>query len=346
MRFNLTLSACALAAGVLLAGCGGGSDGDAGAPNPGPGTPPPSGQAALTPQNYIGVAQQVLSLNAFLVNSSDFVMGAQVETQTGDVLALQRIAQRQLLQSMQHFGRHSALATGVQYTETERCDNGGSITATVDDRNGNDEPDAGDSVTLTMRDCLEDGVLMNGQLAVYYTQVSGDPERFPFTLGANVQMSNFSVSQGQMRASGSGTLKMVVTARAPNDQSLVLSTPHFTSSASYGAETLTQTVRDYETTVRMTPAAGAYAANIATTVAGVLASSALESRTVLIATPEALYRSSTQRYPSRGYSTISGAGSSSVRITALDATSVRIELDADGNGSYELGETRRWSELF
>ena len=42
---------------------------------------------------------------------------------------------------------------------------------------------------------------------------------------------------------------------------------------------------------------------------------------------------------------LTGADGSRVRITAQNVSTVQIELDADGNGVYELATTRAWSSL-
>lgn len=52
-------------------------------------------------------------------------------------------------------------------------------------------------------------------------------------------------------------------------------------------------------------------------------------------------------YPSEGTMLISGAGDTRIRLTALDATNVRLELDADGDGVFEPENTMMitWFEL-
>jgi hypothetical protein len=50
-------------------------------------------------------------------------------------------------------------------------------------------------------------------------------------------------------------------------------------------------------------------------------------------------------YPNAGQVTATGLGGSKMRLTVQSATTVQIELDADGNGAYETSVTKPWSEL-
>ena len=50
-------------------------------------------------------------------------------------------------------------------------------------------------------------------------------------------------------------------------------------------------------------------------------------------------------YPSSGVAVVAGSGGGSVRITALSATEVKFELDANGDGVFETSTTRKWTEV-
>ena len=51
-------------------------------------------------------------------------------------------------------------------------------------------------------------------------------------------------------------------------------------------------------------------------------------------------------FPWSGEFLVVGAGGSSVRLVALNATNVRLDIDADGNGSAERSIDLLWSELW
>ncbi|MFZ5876365.1 MAG: hypothetical protein ACOYXU_08145 [Nitrospirota bacterium] len=54
-----------------------------------------------------------------------------------------------------------------------------------------------------------------------------------------------------------------------------------------------------------------------------------------VTTPQALVVVSGDDYPSSGELVVTGAGGSRARITAVSATTFRLDVDEDGNGSYE-----------
>ena len=66
---------------------------------------------------------------------------------------------------------------------------------------------------------------------------------------------------------------------------------------------------------------------------------------ITISTPQALVQLSTDNYPSAGQVIVTGATGSAVRATVLDNTQVRVELDANGDGTYESTATVAWTTL-
>ena len=71
----------------------------------------------------------------------------------------------------------------------------------------------------------------------------------------------------------------------------------------------------------------------------------LDAKSVRIETPTPFVRNNSQFYPSSGSALITGAAGAKVRVTAINATTVTIDLDADGNGSYETTVIKLWSEM-
>lgn len=78
---------------------------------------------------------------------------------------------------------------------------------------------------------------------------------------------------------------------------------------------------------------------------GTLSSSALGGNSVALVTLQAFARNGSDAYPASGQATATGASGAKVLITVIDGATLRIELDADGDGLYEEGTTRSWSEL-
>jgi hypothetical protein len=66
---------------------------------------------------------------------------------------------------------------------------------------------------------------------------------------------------------------------------------------------------------------------------------------VTVSTPTTLRIFVTDRYPASGSLLLTDAQSRRALITALDATTYQLQIDADANGSYETTTTGLWSEL-
>lgn len=66
---------------------------------------------------------------------------------------------------------------------------------------------------------------------------------------------------------------------------------------------------------------------------------------VTVSTPTTLRIFVTDRYPSSGSLLLTDVRNRRALITALDATTYELQIDADANGSYETTTTGLWSEL-
>ncbi|WP_367066784.1 hypothetical protein [Oryzisolibacter sp. LB2S] len=327
MRSSLAL----LASAVVLTACGGGGGGDSADINISPSAAP----ATLTTENYVAVAQKTLSSNAFLLDSASLVTGAQVS----DPQLLMRFAREQMSHVPAWFAQTSAQAVGVVQTDTENCPGGGTLTLSLDDRNGNDEADAGDSVTVTANNCTYEDAKLNGRLKLTVQSVQGNPESYPFSMKAALEFSALSAQSAQATHTGDGSLDLTISIKSYNAHSVALATPSFTLTSTYGGSTTTETLRDYEASL------DADASGYVTSVQGMLLSSALDSKSVTIATTTPFRRTHAQPNPASGSAVISGAAGAKVRVTAIDTTSVKIELDADGDGAYEKATPMSWSEV-
>jgi hypothetical protein len=64
-----------------------------------------------------------------------------------------------------------------------------------------------------------------------------------------------------------------------------------------------------------------------------------------VATATPFLQTFAQAYPHQGQLRAAGLNSSAVRVTALSATQVRVDLDANGDGAYEATKDVAWSAL-
>lgn len=135
-----------VATSALLAACGGSDDNPAGG-IPGSGDPVKS---YLAPANYVSVAQKVLQTHAYVLNTTDLVLG---------IYTADPEAQAQLLhQPLRRFSHLPATvfdeqAVGVVQVQEQPCFGGGKQVLDYNDANNNGVEDAGDSVSLSAQAC-------------------------------------------------------------------------------------------------------------------------------------------------------------------------------------------------
>lgn len=337
---NMKRSVSIVGIAAILSACGGGggdSDKGSNTDNSVHEKPVAPTAALLSISNYQEAAQEALNSSSFLLNSASLATGAQAGT-AQTVLSLGEEQTRQLLK---RFGNTSSVATGVALTETEACPSGGSITYAENDRNNNGRVDAGDSATMTANRCnLGNGVIMNGQLSMVANSVVGDGDTPPFALDATITFNQFEVSSGSSKATGNGEAVINLSAQSYVKLKTKLKTQAFTLAISNANVQTQQTLKSYTATSEVDGSITTASTD------GTLITSNLGNKSILIATPTAFtINNSLARYPYQGVMNINGANKTAVRITAIDSTSVKLELDADGDGSYEVNQILPWSQM-
>jgi hypothetical protein len=340
MRFVLTL----VAASAILVACGGGGGDSA----PGEASTPVATPATLTQANYLAVAQEALSSSDYLTTATDLATGAQVS----DPQVLIRFGQAQLPKLSHWLANTPMQAVGAVVNQTESCAGGGKLTISVRDTNGNQQADVGESVSVTATNCSFEGEVLNGELVMTLSSLTGNPNSYPHTMVVNLQFNDLVAESSLVREIGNGNLILSVDARFTFDESRSLSTSNFTLAGTYSGMAFSQRLTNYSYFYELTPKSANYP--ITTTVKGTLTSSAFGSKSITIETPVPFVTVNPQyphmmpdpqTYPSTGKMLITGAAGSKVRITATSATTVLIELDADANGSYETSKSKLWSEM-
>lgn len=329
---NIKTAVC-LAALALLAACGGGGD------SGGETTPPVAGPLQITSDNYQTVAQQAVSSMSYLLDSSQLVTGAQVATRP----ALAAVAWRQFVKLPRQLAA-PGWVTGATMTETMTCSGGGRIEATFNDVNGNQDIDAGESATMIAMGCVEDGVTINGTLGFTVNSLTGDLNGDVYGASIGITLSSFSVTSGGGNQSASGTMAIDIAATGPNASTLKVSVGSLSLTSSFGGTTDTVLMQNYVLNQTLAPMGNG--SSTSTSVSGVFASSALRARSVTLSTGIPFVELPNDAYPSSGQMSVTGVDGSKVRLTAQNATTVLLDLDANGDGTYETSVSRAWSSLF
>lgn len=184
---KLRQHALALSAVVALAACGGGGD-DA--------TPATATPLALT--NYGNVSAVAVesvggsdALGSLLPQASQSGGSALNinELGSGDVIAISRLAIRQVIQ------RSTTKARAAAVTQvTEACVGGGSLTVIVNDADNNERESAGDTLTINANNCVAEigQSAVNGQLSIRINAISLSGTGDLIAASLNLTASNLS----------------------------------------------------------------------------------------------------------------------------------------------------------
>lgn len=331
----MRISKLSLAALFLLAACGGGGGGDGGTAPVGVSNTP----VAIDANNYVAVATESVSAVSYVLDATEFFTGARVSSER----VLLDFVRAQALELPRWFGAVSPLPSGAEFTETISCSGGGSMQATTNDVNGNEELDPGDSVSIVATNCVEFDSTVNGTIAMQVTKYTGDVESYVYDLGMTMTLTNLSVAMAEGSTVGNGTMVMEMAMTGPETGSLELTFDPLTMTGTYGGEAYSRTMWQFHIAETYAPVNHMFRAEMR--LSGTLGSSALASRAVVLSTLQPMVSVGADEYPSSGQILATGASGSKMRLTAQNATTVLIELDANGDDAYETMVTRPWSDL-
>lgn len=328
----------AVAAALIIAGltgCGGGGGG-ADVPTPVVDAQP----LAITVANHETVARQSTQASSYLLDTGGLVNGAQVAPDTKTLINFTR---GQLARVGTLFRAAPQRVGGATFTETVACSGGGSMLVTATDANGNGDVDSGDSAQLVASGCVEAGATLSGAMAMSFSGISGDPLTSVFGFTAAVTLTNLRANTGAGDVTGNGSMTLVINSTGANRMSLDIQVPVLVTSGQIGGVTDTVTLQNWRIVSTSAPTVTGITTTV--TASGTTISTALEGKAVTVATVQPLVVLDSDVYPSSGQFTATGVAGSRVRVTALNASTARIELDENGDGSYERSTDRAWSAL-
>lgn len=334
MMLNKTARATALALGVALglAGCGGGG-GDSGPPmflDQG---------LAINNSNYAAVAQSTVSSMGFLGDTSGVVTGAEVASKP----QLLPVALDQAKRGLARLQSSGAVLSGVQTRQVVPCSQGGSLTLAINDVANNGSLDAGDGLTIDAAACIEQGVKIQGRIALTVQSLTGVYDSNNYSATVAMTLTGFVVTTGSDTAQGDGSITITLGRTPAGVTDIALDLPSLTLSGTEAGQTYSAKLTSVHMASRNETVGGV--ARTSLSYAGTLSSSAFGNRSVQISTPQTLVVAGSDNFPSSGQLLVSGSSGSKLRLTALSNTQIKLELDADGDGTYEAQATKTWAEL-
>lgn len=318
---------------LTLVACGGGG---------GSSTSEVPSVAALNSSNQTIAAQDAVSVSYMPLMATQTLVGAQ----TLDESVLFGFARSQMSKLPAYLvnAKANSTLTGAIQSETMACTHGGTLMISASDVDNNGLISAGDSVSITANGCVQTEGTLSGALAFVVNSVTGDFGSPVYSAGMTMTFNAFAITSAQFSASANGSLTMSVNATGVNAASTTLTASALSISGTYAGVTRTRSLANYSASATRSPDP-TYGHLTSFSVSGTLTSSALSSQPITFATATPFVVRASDRYPSSGVLVISGAANSKVRLTALSATQVRQELDADGDGVYEASTTVNWNTL-
>jgi len=230
-------------------------------------------------------------------------------------------------------------------SSTDPCTVSGSITVSFADSDNNSTLSAGDTMTLTFHQCHETATdSINGSVAIALSQIGVNNGLISFSGSLAMQMT---LTDGARTATLNGTVTMSFAEHSATETQvqLVVSAAGLASSVNGGglADSITFeesfVMIDTETT-STTPGGSSYSS---ATINGTLSASSIGGR-VTLQTTAPLLQLDSEAYPRSGEVVITG-NASALRLHVIDATSVRVELDANHDGTYEASKDVPWATL-
>lgn len=309
--------------GLALAACGGGGGG---------------GGSPATPTVVVSATNQDTLARTGMVALQAGVLGATLGVAGGSSPAA-----------------HAVIATGrkraaaVLAPEVEYCSVSGSTTTVYDDRDNSGTATPGDAATITYNACSEvAGEVTNGTIGAVYTQIQ--LSTFPVVIGARITTNDLRTQTATRSVTAQGGFDFLISAQnltsdslsisVPGSLTLAITTPLYTDNVTLRAGYVLQA--DYDASAL--PPGGTVPGRTSTTASGLIDSS-VAGGTVRVNTLQPFVQYDVDPYPRTGRFEVLGR-TGSIQASVLSTAQVQIDLDADGNGSFEATRTVNWSDFF
>lgn len=359
MKSVYTIGATALAAALLAACGGGGSDG---APPP----PAPTASVVITSSNQDLVARA--AANAVLSSSATAAVTPSANAdrvQTASSKPSGLAGARSLSTLLVGLTRGTlldrtsgkttaaapsgdAVRAQAVLSRTENCAVSGTATFALDDRDGNGQASAGDVLSVIFSQCRTSATeMVDGGFSASFTVVQQAPV---LSMTASITYSQLTATSSEGSFAINGSFAFNFTRQGSVD----------TAQLSIGANGLAATVAtaSYSDTVTLlagysvtatydsaaVPPGGSVAGLSTLAVNGAISAASLGG-TIVISTPLAIRQYDIDPHPREGQVQVRGANNGLLVLTVLSTTTVRVQLDANNDGTFEATKDVPWGDL-
>jgi len=312
---------------AMLAACGGGG-GD---------SSPASADVAITSTNQTAVTRASLDGSTGVALAAQGSLGGSGTSSALGAATLVRRAiaaaanQRKIIASLGASPRSAS-------TSTEACQVSGTLTVTFDDRDGNGTLSNGDVLTAAFAQCHDSATSsIDGTVAITLTAAPTDT-----TLDASASFQNVTTVDGGVSSGISGNVALHEV-----DGSTASTVQLTAGSGGLAVSVASSAYSDsvsFESGMTFSASATTDGSQAALSLDGSFTATSIGGR-VTVTTLTPLTTASGSDYPATGVIKVVGASGSTVLATVLDNTQVQLQLDANGDGTYESSTVVAWATL-
>lgn len=322
---NFFIAAAGLA---FVAACGGSDDGGLA------GGVPPAEPATITAENaplIAGTVAEVAMGEGFF--SSIFTPAIPIGSIGADA-AVAPVMKPVFSTAMKTANPSQLYATSAG---REACAVSGTVDVTVNFSNP-EQPSINDRFEFQFTACDDGtGVVINGGMTITITAISGDMASGNMLLGMRIEFSAFAVTEDGETTSANGTISIDIDTRDPTVTTITVATSALVTTSAGTEEVLSNF------TVQITEDASMFP--VAVTVETSFTFSSPRIGGAVTVTTSLSLQSMGSDYPFVGELRISGAGNAVIVMVALDANTVRLVIDVDGDGGTDETLEMTWDEL-
>ncbi|MFY9342043.1 MAG: hypothetical protein WAT39_06120 [Planctomycetota bacterium] len=234
----------------------------------------------------------------------------------------------------------------VRVTETTACENGGTVTTIFDDNDDNGELSMGDLFEFRFDQCVEGEVVLSGSVLLDQIVVSSaTAELFDFAARSTYDLQ---ISSGAETTAIAMQVRLTIVV-TPDQlvEALELLGNLDEGRAIFEAGSRFELIVAASTSTTRKGSVRIFGGPILAATAGAGAT----TRNTSVLPPALAYETTLAfsrdggGYPSAGALVVTAPDGSRLRLTTLDDTAVRIEVDEQGDGEFEFSTVVAWSDL-
>jgi hypothetical protein len=318
------------AGAVLFAACGGSSDDDGGLT----GGNPTSEAATITSENAPVIAGAVAEVAMGQgIFSSIFTPDVPIAS-SGTDAAIAPVVKPVLSAAMKTAAPSQLYATSAGQLD---CAVSGTVDVQVDITDPG-QLTINDTYVFEFSNCDDGtGVVVNGGMTITITTLDGDVASGNFLLGMQMGFSAFAVTEGGDTAEADGTIDIRVDTSSPPVTRVSVSSRTLVTTSDSSEEVLTSF------SIEITEDASSFPVAVTVETSFTISSPRIGGE-VTVTTSLAL-QSMGDDFPFEGELRIEGAGNAVIVMVALDADTVRLQIDIDGDGATDETVDVTWDEL-